>query len=92
VAARYGGEEFSILLPQTTQSEARLIAERIRKRIEATAFPRDKVTISGGIAAFSPQLDTAQAVIKAADQALYAAKNAGRNNIQIYGNGNGALS
>lgn len=92
IAARYGGEEFSILLPQTTQSEARLIAERIRKRIEATAFPSDKVTISGGIAAFSPQLDTAQAVINAADQALYKAKSLGRNNIQIYGNGNGALS
>ena len=92
IAARYGGEEFSILLPQTTQSEAKPIAERIRRRIEATVFPHDKVTISIGIASFSPQLDTPELIIKAADQALYAAKNAGRNNIQIYGNGNGALS
>lgn len=92
VAARYGGEEFSILLPQTTQSEAQRVAERIRRRIETTAFPHDKVTISGGIAGFSPQLDTAESVIKAADQALYKAKQAGRNNIQIYGNGNGGLT
>lgn len=91
VAARYGGEEFSILLPQTTLSEARLIGERIRKRIETTVFPHQKVTISGGIAAFSPLIDTPQAVIKAADEALFAAKSSGRNNIQIYGNGNGRL-
>ncbi|MDQ4121973.1 MAG: diguanylate cyclase [Acidobacteriota bacterium] len=90
VAVRYGGEEFSILLPQTTQSEARVIAERIRRRIEATNFPHDKVTISGGIVAFTPQgHETPEWVIKAADQALYAAKRAGRNNIQFYGNGNG---
>jgi diguanylate cyclase (GGDEF)-like protein len=90
VAARYGGEEFSILLPQITQSEAKQIAERIRRRIEATVFPNDKVTVSIGIVAFTPQgHETPQWVIEAADKALYAAKNAGRNNIQIYGNGNG---
>jgi diguanylate cyclase (GGDEF)-like protein len=92
VAARYGGEEFSILLPQTTQSEARAIGERIRRRIESTVFPHQKVTISGGIAAFSPQLESPQAVIQAADEALFEAKRAGRNNVQIYKNGNGGHS
>lgn len=91
VAARYGGEEFSILLPQTTQGEARQVAERIRRRIEATVFPHDKITISTGIVAFTPQgHETPEWVIKAADQALYAAKSAGRNNIQFYGNGGSA--
>jgi diguanylate cyclase (GGDEF)-like protein len=84
VAARYGGEEFSILLPQTTLSEAYLIAERIRERVEATRFPRRQVTISIGIAACSPELSTPEALILAADRAVYAAKGAGRNNVKIY--------
>lgn len=88
VAARFGGEEFSILLPQTTQSEARAIAERIRKRVETTIFPHDKITVSIGVASFSQRLETLEALVKAADDALYEAKRAGRNNVQVYSNGN----
>jgi diguanylate cyclase (GGDEF)-like protein len=83
VAARYGGEEFSILLPQTTLSEAKLIAERIRRRVETTKFSHDRVTVSIGIAAYSQQYDSPQAVIEAADRALYDAKNNGKNNVQL---------
>lgn len=87
VASRYGGEEFSILLPQTSLSEARVIAERIRRRVERTQYPQGKeqplgaVTVSIGISAFGPQTDTPASVIYAADQALYVAKSRGKNRV-----------
>lgn len=90
VAARYGGEEFSVLLPQTSLAEAHVIAERIRRRVERTRYPLGKsqplsaVTISIGISAFSPTLDTSRAVIGAADQALYVAKGLGKNRVEAY--------
>ena len=84
VAARYGGEEFAILLPQTSTDEAAQIAERIRKRIERTEFPKRQVTVSIGIAGCSNEIDTPKDLISAADVALYAAKNHGRNNVQIF--------
>jgi diguanylate cyclase (GGDEF)-like protein len=84
VAARYGGEEFSILLPQTTLREAVLIAERIRTKVEKTNFSNRQVTISLGIATCSNIIKTVPALIKAADKALYQAKTAGRNNVQVF--------
>ena len=84
VAARYGGEEFSILLPQTTLNEALTIAERLRQRVETTRFPSRQVTFSIGIATCSSELNTTSELISAADKALYLAKKAGRNNVQIY--------
>jgi diguanylate cyclase (GGDEF)-like protein len=90
VAARYGGEEFSILLPQTGPSEARVIAERIRRRIERTQFPHGKaqplgaVTVSIGISSFGPDADTPANIIFSADQALYAAKSLGKNRCESF--------
>jgi diguanylate cyclase (GGDEF)-like protein len=90
VAARYGGEEFSILLPQSGLTEARVIAERIRRRIERTQFPHGKsqptgaVTVSIGISSFSPELDAPASIIYAADQALYLAKSRGKNCVEAY--------
>lgn len=90
VAARYGGEEFSVLLPQTGQAEARVIAERIRRRIERTHFPHGKsqphgaVTVSIGISSFGVELDTPATIIDAADKALYVAKAKGKNCIESY--------
>ncbi len=89
-AARYGGEEFSILLPQTGLAEARVIAERIRRRVKRTRYPHGKnqplgaLTVSIGISAFSPALDTPAAVIGAADRALYLAKKRGKNRIETF--------
>lgn len=60
VAARYGGEEFSILLPQTNSSEAIIIGNRVRKRVETEFFPNRQVTISIGIASNSLSLNTAR--------------------------------
>jgi diguanylate cyclase (GGDEF)-like protein len=90
VASRYGGEEFCILLPQTPLAEAGVIAERIRERIEQTHYPHAKtqplgaVTISIGVATFSPSINTAEQIIWAADRALYDAKNHGKNRIAFY--------
>jgi diguanylate cyclase (GGDEF)-like protein len=90
VAVRYGGEEFSVLLPQTTAVEARVIAERVRLRVEQTIFPHGKtqplnaVTVSIGISSFSRQLDTAAQIIYAADRALYLAKSRGKNSVQEF--------
>ena len=90
VAARYGGEEFSILLPQTGLAEARVIAERIRRRIERTQFPHGKaqpqgaVTVSIGISSYDAQLDSPAEIIYAADQALYLAKSRGKNTVEAY--------
>ena len=86
IAARYGGEEFSILLPQTTASEARIIAERVREHVATIDFPNRKVTISIGVATCSPCIYTADDIIRAADKALYEAKRCGKNNIQVYEN------
>jgi diguanylate cyclase (GGDEF)-like protein len=90
VASRYGGEEFSILLPQTTLQEAAVSADRIRRKIMRTPYPHGKsqplgaVTISIGLSAFSPALDSAEAIVRAADQALYHAKNHGKNRAYAY--------
>jgi diguanylate cyclase (GGDEF)-like protein len=90
VAARYGGEEFSVLLPQTTLSEAQVIAERIRRRVERASFPHREsqpggaVTVSIGISAFAQKVDTAETIIGAADQALYLAKSRGKNRAEAY--------
>jgi diguanylate cyclase (GGDEF)-like protein len=84
VAARYGGEEFSVLLPETSVEEAEAIAERIRRHVEVTKFPKRKVTVSIGIAPLGGNVNTVKELVKAADLALYEAKRDGRNNVKIY--------
>ena len=90
VLARYGGEEFVILLANTDQTASYEIAERIRKRIEETPFKISakktiSVTMSIGLALIAQQSDikTTQQLVSAADQAVYAAKVAGRNRVHI---------
>jgi two-component system cell cycle response regulator len=86
LACRYGGEEFVVVMPETDMAVATMVAERLRRRIAGEPFPIQKgartidVTISIGIAALGPD-DTAAAVIKRADQALYRAKRDGRNRV-----------
>jgi two-component system cell cycle response regulator len=84
VAARYGGEEFAVLLPETPQEGAFILAERLREKLAATCFNYGEhtiyVTMSIGIAAHSPETDSSNAdLIKKADTALYRAKEDGRN-------------
>ena len=61
-----------------------MIAERIRANVAATTFPCREVTISVGVATCTDELCTTEGIVIAADKALYAAKHAGRNTVQIY--------
>ena len=86
LVARYGGEEFVIVLPQTTAEKALQIAEKIRADIlklnlKHPQSPQgDRVSLSLGVAAVIPSLETApQQLIATADRALYTAKQQGRN-------------
>ncbi len=88
VLARYGGDEFVILLPQTNASNARLMGERIRKKIEDNHFEINGSLVSSSITmgiATVPQrgIDTPQDFLESADRALYRAKRAGKNRIAV---------
>jgi diguanylate cyclase (GGDEF)-like protein len=82
--ARYGGEEFCCLLPQTDLTGASTLAERFRKVIEEMAITCQKhninITISLGVAEFFDD-DSIETLLRKADQALYQAKNSGRNRV-----------
>jgi diguanylate cyclase (GGDEF)-like protein len=85
---RYGGEEIAIALVETDKEQARQAAERIRQAIETkviTAYDEQlKVTISLGVATFPEDAKEEQELIDKADQALYKAKEAGRNRVVLY--------
>lgn len=81
IAARYGGEEFCVLLPQTTLSEAKTIAERIRRSVESIELPERRITISIGISSFASGIATADEIIKTADDAMRLAKSGGKNRV-----------
>ncbi len=81
---RYGGEEFAVVLHNLNHDEAYQSVERFRKQIEEIDFPQvGKVTISIGFSAIIPQ-EPASSLIDRADQALYYAKNNGRNQSLCY--------
>ena len=82
VVARWGGEEFLILCPNTNLEEALRLAERMRASVAAYAFSVVRAkTSSFGVAAFH-RGDTEAALVKRADDALYRAKESGRNRIE----------
>ncbi|MBI2922477.1 MAG: sensor domain-containing diguanylate cyclase [Planctomycetes bacterium] len=86
VMVRYGGEEFAVLLPETGLPQARIAAERILESTRAIRLPipgleHGQVTVSIGVAAFPEHGDSPEAVVKAADRALYSAKGSGRNRV-----------
>jgi len=87
VVVRYGGEEFVIVFPGAIKSVASRHAESIRRAVETHPFkhaarqPLGAVTISGGVASFPEDAKNSVALLRAADQALYEAKAAGRNKI-----------
>ena len=88
LACRYGGEEFVIIMPETTQAHAQEAGERIRQIVADTTFPvargdELKVTMSGGVSTIIPDEDTMDALLKRADDALYRAKSAGRNKVEL---------
>ncbi len=89
--ARYGGEEFVVLLPDTDLEQARHAAERIRVAMETMAIPVAdpnaplRVTVSIGVAMLSVLNADADALFKAADAAMYSAKECGRNRVMVAG-------
>ena len=86
--ARYGGEEFAIILPETDSVGAQKIAQRLREQVEGYAFPGQdlmpggSLTISIGVATHAPA-GSKDALLQAADTALYTAKREGRNRVCI---------
>ena len=84
-AARMGGEEFALLLPETDEHGAYVIAERLRHSVR-DAFAPDQValTVSFGVAAYPNHGATGDQLFQAADQALYVAKELGRDRTAIY--------
>ncbi|MHB2245298.1 diguanylate cyclase [Pseudomonas fitomaticsae] len=84
--ARFGGEEFVLLLPATPPAVGAKLLETLRAAIEACPFhfkgERVTITVSMGLAAFRPG-EHSDLVLKRADQALYRAKNAGRNRVEL---------
>lgn len=88
VAGRYGGEEYAVILIDTTATQARIFAERIRKAVESSFIKYEdiviKFTVSLGIAEYSQSFENHVKWIAAADAALYNSKENGRNLTSIY--------
>ncbi|MFA5215215.1 PAS domain-containing protein [Sulfuricurvum sp.] len=83
IVARWGGEEFMILMPQSNASTAAEAAEKLRQKIVEHPFePVGKLTVSFGVTPFEPQ-DDLDGLIKRVDDALYQAKEHGRNRVEI---------
>jgi len=88
--ARYGGEEFVMILPETTESGAVYVAQRLRKAVEQAKFfagsPHEvqHLTISIGVAVYDTDAQFKRDLIEFADAALYAAKHQGRNRVVSY--------
>ncbi len=85
LVVRYGGEEFIVLLPHTDARRAMTVAERIRRATSSRTFTADeaplKLTVSCGVATYptNPEIRDEEDLVRTADEALYAAKHAGRN-------------
>ena len=88
--ARYGGEEFVIILPETTETGALFVAQRLRRAVDQAKFfagsPHSvqHLTISIGVAVYDTDAQFKRDLIEFADAALYAAKHAGRNRVMCY--------
>jgi len=86
--ARYGGEEFAVILPETDRVSAQKFAERLRQQVEGHVFPGEErlpegtLTISIGVATYV-SAGSKEALLQAADAALYTAKSEGRNRVCV---------
>ncbi len=95
VVARYGGEEFAIILVQTDKDDAVKVAEKLRRAIEDEVFPYEglqpggDLTMSFGVATFPEDGRGPDEIVRRADDALYRAKEEGRNRVSVAGGGQG---
>jgi diguanylate cyclase (GGDEF)-like protein len=86
VVCRFGGDEFTVILPQTGPEGAKIIADRIRCRLEETVFLETfslsvRITASFGVASFPDHTDNEKGLIQKADEAMYRVKESGKNAI-----------
>jgi two-component system cell cycle response regulator len=88
---RYGGEEFLVVLPGTDLEGAGILAERIRAAVQALTFDPEghSATLSVGVAQWEPDANNWEGLVSRADQALYQAKEEGRNRVCSWGGGRG---
>lgn len=90
IVARYGGEEFAVIVPEVDCAGATILAERIREIVASKPFPQKEtqpngnLTISCGVASFAEASDKIETLIKSADDALYRAKETGRNRVEAF--------
>lgn len=88
IPARYGGDEFAVLLPETTTEGGEAVADRLLRSVRAHRFSHEgrriAVSISAGVAFWRPGMSAAR-LLRAADQALYRAKRAGKNRVVVSG-------
>lgn len=84
LSARYGGEEFISILSSCDEDGARAFANRVLEQFEAAQAGEPAVTASAGIATYQPGMDSPAALVQAADRALYEAKEAGRNRVEVW--------
>jgi diguanylate cyclase (GGDEF)-like protein len=85
LSARVGGEEFLSILENAGPEGAVTFAEDVRMATQEARFPFGSVTVSAGIASFGDGMDSPEALLRAADQALYQAKTRGRNQVAVVG-------
>ncbi|GMW02480.1 MAG: hypothetical protein AMXMBFR84_36160 [Candidatus Hydrogenedentota bacterium] len=90
ICCRYGGEEMSIILPETRMTEASVLANKLCQEVRNTDFKGQgpdplRVTTSIGVAEYETTYDSPGAMVKAADEALYRAKELGRNRVELAG-------
>jgi two-component system cell cycle response regulator len=86
--ARYGGEEFVVVLPETPEEGARVVAEKIRAAVRDHSFTSDSgpnvsITVSVGVASFPEDGKDAQQIIHTADLTMYRAKQSGRDRVEV---------
>jgi len=79
--ARFGGEEFVLLMPETAPDQALVLAQRIQETIAAEKWEHRQVTVSVGVCSLDKSISSAADLLEAADKALYAAKDGGRNRV-----------
>jgi len=94
LVARYGGEEFSVLLPETDMMGALAVAEKLRDAVAEHGFQRPydrRLSVSIGLASYPTHGIDAESVLRAADDALYGAKNSGKNQVHTPGIYDGQL-
>jgi diguanylate cyclase (GGDEF)-like protein len=93
VACRYGGEEFALILPETSRTGAYIVSERIRmdaketfdrKPLGSTPSAAISMSVSGGIAIYPTDSNSAEGLVRMADKALYRSKHEGKNRITLH--------